>query len=87
MQLESINHLSGVYSSLITSLFFSLTRLNCFTGAGIFTVFSFAYLSCSCSLYADAVTEAVAFVVVVATASREYTNYVNFGFFIQNYSN
>lgn len=45
MQLESINHLSGVYSSLITSLCFSLTLSNCFTGAGIFTVFLVSCLS------------------------------------------
>lgn len=45
MQLESINHLSGVYSSLITSPGFSLTLPNCLTGAGIFTVFLVSCLS------------------------------------------
>lgn len=45
MQLESINHLSGVYSSLITSPGFSLTLPNCLTGTGIFTVFLVSCLS------------------------------------------
>lgn len=70
--------------------------LICFTGAGIFlyVVFLFVFQTQLYVLdnYADAAAESDAFVVIffvdaAATASREYTNYVNFCFFIQDYSN